>query len=104
LLLLCDSDSIAVNRDALVAAGPEFADAGIAVVQFRNVGHVDRGDGPVQRRLATAIDVFDAFAAPQARFGYLPFFGHNAIVRIADLRALGGLTPGFFSDDLDYSV
>ncbi len=104
LLLLCDSDSIALDPDALASAAVEFANPHTAVVQFRNVGFAGEEDGPVQRRLTMAIDVFDAFAAPQARWGYLPFFGHNAVVRIADLRALGGLTPGFFSDDLDLSL
>lgn len=104
LLLLCDSDSIAVDRDAVAMAAGEFADPDTAVVQFRNVGVDDAADGSVQRRLAMAIDVFDAFARPQSRWGYLPFFGHNALIRIADLRALGGLTPGFFSDDLDLSI
>ncbi|HET7226637.1 MAG TPA: FG-GAP-like repeat-containing protein [Candidatus Eisenbacteria bacterium] len=46
----------------------------------------------------------DALAAPQAAWGYLPFFGHNAVLRIDELRRQGGFTPGFFSDDLDYSV
>ena len=104
LLLLCDSDSIAMDGDAVAMAAGEFADPGTAVVQFRNVGIDDADDGALQRRLATAIDVFDAFARPQARWGYLPFFGHNALIRVADLRALGGLTPGFFSDDLDFSI
>ena len=104
LLLLCDSDSIAIDREAVAMAAGEFADPRTAVVQFRNVGADDAADGSVQRRLATAIDVFDAFARPQSRWGYLPCFGHNALLRISDLRALGGLTPGFFSDDLDLSI
>ena len=104
LLLLCDSDSIAFERDALARAAGEFADPGVAVVQFRNVGYRSDDDPPFQRRIARAIDVFDVFASAQAAWGYLPFFGHNALLRLADLRELGGLTPGFFSDDLDYSV
>jgi len=104
LLLLCDSDSIAIDREAVAMAAGEFVDPRTAVVQFRNVGTDDVADGSVQRRLSAAIDVFDAFARPQSRWGYLPFFGHNALLRISDLRELGGLTPGFFSDDLDFSI
>ena len=104
LLLLCDSDSIALEPDALAHGAAEFADPEVAVVQFRNVGHAGPSESGVTARLAPAIDVFDAFATPQADWGYLPFFGHNALLRADDLRKLGGLTPGFFSDDLDLSV
>ena len=104
LMLLCDSDSIALDADALRRAAPDFRDSRIAVVQFRNCAYSEPDDSPFVRRIAHAIDVFDAFAAPQSAWGYLPFFGHNALVRVGDLRALGGLTPGFFSDDLDLSV
>lgn len=104
LLLLCDSDSIGLDSGALVSSEAEFDQPDVAVVQFRNAGYAEPDELPLQRRLANAIDVFDVFATPQARWGYLPFFGHNALVRVADLRALGGLTPGFFSDDLDFSV
>ena len=103
-LLLCDSDSIALTRCALGAAVPEFQDGRVAAVQFRNSGFATERDPLLQQRLALAIDVFDAFAAPQASWGYLPFFGHNALLRVTELRRLGGLTEGFFSDDLDYSV
>ncbi len=104
LLLLCDSDSIALDTGAWRAAWREFDDPSVAVVQFRNAGCAEPDEPPFQRQLTRAIDVFDVFAAPQAAWGYLPFFGHNALVRTASLRALGGLTPGFFSDDLDFSV
>jgi glycosyl transferase family 2/FG-GAP repeat protein len=104
LLLLCDSDSIATDAAVLLRAAPEFANPDVAVVQCRNAGYVDASDPPFTRRLARAIDVFDAFATPQARWGYLPFFGHNAVLRLADLRRMDGLTPGFFSDDLDLSI
>jgi hypothetical protein len=104
LLLLCDSDSIALDLDAVDAVRTEFDDPRVSVVQFRNRAFVDAEEPLFARRLARAIDVFDAFATPQAAWGYLPFFGHNALVRIASLRAIGGLTPGFFSDDLDFSA
>jgi dTDP-glucose 4,6-dehydratase len=103
LLLLCDSDSIALAPDALARAGAEFEDPAVAVVQFRNAGHAAEDAPHLERTLASAIDVYDAFAEPQSRWGYLPFFGHNALLRLADLRSMG-LTPGFFSDDLDLSA
>ncbi|HEY3242889.1 MAG TPA: glycosyltransferase family 2 protein [Phycisphaerae bacterium] len=103
-LLLCDNDSIALQGDVLGRALPEFDDPDVAVVQFRNSGFVDPSEPPLQRRLARAVDVFDVFAATQARWGYVPFFGHNGVLRISQLRQAGGLTPGFFSDDLDLSI
>ncbi len=104
LLLLCDSDSIALDPDSLARGVGDFTDPQVAVVQFRNAGYTEADDPALQRRIAQAIDVFDVFASAQAAWGYLPFFGHNALLRLADLRRLGGLTSGFFSDDLDYSV
>ncbi len=104
LLLLCDSDSIAPDADALLRAQASFDDPDVAVVQFRNAGQADAAEPPFQRRLARAVDVFDVFAAAQAAWGYVPFFGHNALLRVEDVRRMGGLTPGFFSDDLDLSV
>jgi hypothetical protein len=104
LMLLCDSDSIAVDSDALLRAEPEFDDPAVAVVQFRNVGFAEPHDAPFIRQITRAIDVFDVFAAAQWVWGYTPFFGHNAILRLQDLREHGGFTPGFFSDDLDFSA
>lgn len=104
LMLLCDNDSIAKDADALRRALPEFDDPRTAVVQFRNVSHSDSDEPPFRRLLARAIDVFDVFAGPQSMWGYCPFFGHNALLRLEHVRGVGGLTPGFFSDDLDLSV
>lgn len=104
LLLLCDSDSIALDPDAVLRSEGEFEDPRVAVVQFRNVGYSGADEPSFQRRLACAINVFDVFASAQSAWGYVPFFGHNALLRIEDLRRAGCLTPGFFSDDLDLSA
>lgn len=104
LLLLCDSDSIAVDPEAIVASEGEFDDPRVSVVQYRNVGHAAVDDPPFHRRLSRAIDVFDVFAGAQSVWGYTPFFGHNALIRVRDMREHGGFTPGFFSDDLDFSA
>jgi hypothetical protein len=34
----------------------------------------------------------------------MPFIGHNALLRTQSVRDVGGLTPDFFSDDLDLTV
>ncbi len=102
--LLCDNDSTIVDpgaiQDGLVAIdAPE-----IAGVQFRSVPVDDPNYCGVNRRLADSILAFHAFLAPAARFGWMPFIGHNALLRTAAVQGVGGLTPGFFSDDLDLTV
>ena len=104
LVLLCDNDSIACSADAVIRASAEFDDPSVAIVQFRNVGQPDDGATSFGRRLACAIDVFDVFATAQSRYGYMPFFGHNAVLRRSHVREVGGFTPGCFSDDLDLSI
>jgi cellulose synthase/poly-beta-1,6-N-acetylglucosamine synthase-like glycosyltransferase len=44
------------------------------------------------------------FLAPAARFGWMPFIGHTALLRTSAVLSVGGLTPDFFSDDLDLTV
>ena len=56
------------------------------------------------RRLSASIGAFHAFLAPAARYGWMPFIGHNAMLRTRAVQEVGGLTPGFFSDDLDLTV
>jgi hypothetical protein len=50
------------------------------------------------------VDFYDAFVSFMDRFGWSPFLGHNAIIRVSALRQVGGLTPGQFADDIDLSV
>src|ERR687888_560813 len=76
----------------------------IAGVQFRSVPVADPGYCGANRRLAESIGAFHAFLAPAARFGWMPFIGHNALLRTSAVRRVGGFTPGFFSDDLDLTV
>jgi cellulose synthase/poly-beta-1,6-N-acetylglucosamine synthase-like glycosyltransferase len=104
LLLLCDNDSTALDLDAIERAVPLFADPRVAAVQFRNVGLSQDGDGSVNRELARAIDVFDLFALHQAKHGLLPFLGHNGMLRLSAVEAVGGLREGCLSDDVDLSI
>jgi len=39
-----------------------------------------------------------------SRFGWRLFIGHNALLRTEAVKQVGGLTPGFFSDDLDLAI
>src|SRR5207249_11684920 len=97
-------DSVALDSEALHRALPYFADARVAIVQCRSVG-VDRpGDGAMRRALAKSVDAFDVILYAAARFGWQPFIGHNAILRTAAVQEVGGLTPGYFSDDLDLTI
>jgi len=83
---------------------PHFANPRIAVTQCRTVAVEDPNYCGINRRLAHSISAFHAFLAPCYRFGWMPFVGHNAFLRTDAVRAVGGLTPGFFSDDLDLTV
>jgi cellulose synthase/poly-beta-1,6-N-acetylglucosamine synthase-like glycosyltransferase len=104
LLLLADSDSRAASPDAWRRAFPLFRDPRVGAVQFRNRCARLEGASPLVRSVAKAIDVFDVFASHQSRHGYLPFLGHNGLLRTEALRRVGGLTPGMLSDDIDLSI
>jgi glycosyl transferase family 2 len=104
VFLLCDNDSTVLESDTVDRVLPYFADSTIAVVQCRTVAVDDASYCPINRKLAQSIAAFHAFLAPSARFGWMPFIGHNAFLRTRAVREVGGLTPGFFSDDLDLTV
>jgi GT2 family glycosyltransferase len=102
--LLCDNDSTVLDPDTIQRSLPHMGLPDTAGVQFRSVPVADPGYCGVNRRLAESIGAFHAFLAPAARFGWMPFIGHNALLRTAALQQVGGLTPDFFSDDLDLTV
>jgi hypothetical protein len=101
--LLCDNDSVAVDRDAISKALSYFADPRIAIVQCRNVAVAGHGYS-VNRLLSRSIDVSHAFLRMQARFGWSLFIGHNAFLRTKAVIESGAFTPGVFADDLDLAV
>lgn len=103
-LLLCDSDSYFYHTDILEQGLSCFNEPSVALVQFRNIGHVDSHDSAIMQTLSESITFFDAFVSFLDRFGWSPFLGHNAILSVSTLRRLGGLTPGQLADDIDYSV
>ena len=102
--LLCDNDSTVLDPDMIDRALDHLRVATVAGVQFRSVPVADPGYCRANRRLAESIGAFHAFLAPAARFGWMPFIGHNALLRTWAVRQVGGLTPDFFSDDLDLTV
>src|SRR6266568_1579869 len=63
-----------------------------------------REDGPINRVLRRAIEVFDLFMRHQSRHGMALFLGHNALLRTAALQEAGGLREGIFADDVDLSI
>lgn len=103
-ILLCDNDSTVLDPDTIQRALPHLQSPNVAGVQFRSVPVADAGYCRANRRLAESIGAFHAFLAPAARFGWMPFIGHNALLRTAAVQQVGGLTPDFFSDDLDLTV
>jgi GT2 family glycosyltransferase len=102
--LLCDNDSTVLDADTLLQGLAYLESSHVAGVQFRSVPVSDPGYCGANRRLAESIGAFHAFLAPAARFGWMPFIGHNALLRASAVQKVGGLTPDFFSDDLDLTV
>ena len=102
--LLCDNDSTVLDPDTIQRALTYLETPSVGAVQFRSVPVADPAYCRANRRLAASIGAFHAFLAPAARFGWMPFIGHNALLRSRAVQDVGGLTPGFFSDDLDLTV
>ncbi len=102
--LLCDNDSTVLRPDTIQRALAHMERPEVGGVQFRSVPVADPGYCRANRRLAESIGAFHAFLAPAARFGWMPFIGHNALLRTGAVQQVGGLTPDFFSDDLDLTV
>lgn len=102
--LLCDSDSTALDPLAIEKALPYFENPRVAIVQCRSVAAFDDECGQLNRFLSRSIDAFNAFLTTFSRFGWTPFVGHNALLRTSAVMETGGLTEGFFSDDLDLTT
>ena len=102
--LLCDNDSTVVDPLTIQKALQRVGAPAVAVVQLRPLAIVTPTICGVNRLLSRSITAFHAFLLPCSRFGWMPFIGHNALLRTAAVLEVGGLTPGFFSDDLDLTV
>lgn len=103
--LLCDNDSVAKDENTIPKALAYFEnDPDLAVVQFRSMGWQTEQSSPINRWLSRSIDAFDVFMRTCAGFGWTPFIGHNALVKTSCIQEIGGLTLGFFSDDLDATI
>jgi cellulose synthase/poly-beta-1,6-N-acetylglucosamine synthase-like glycosyltransferase len=102
--LLCDNDSTVLDPDTIQRALSYLELSTLGGVQFRSVPVADPGYCRANERLAESIGAFHAFLAPAARFGWMPFIGHNALLNTRAVQQVGGLTPDFFSDDLDLTV
>jgi cellulose synthase/poly-beta-1,6-N-acetylglucosamine synthase-like glycosyltransferase len=103
-LLLCDSDSYFYDDVNLERALGYFLSPDVALVQFRNTGHVTPTDSRGYRILSRAVTFYDIFVYFMDRYGWSPFLGHNAVIRVSTFREVGGLTPGELADDIDFSV
>jgi cellulose synthase/poly-beta-1,6-N-acetylglucosamine synthase-like glycosyltransferase len=102
--VLCDNDSIALDPDTLEKALRRCHDPAVAAVQFRTMGVAHVGDSTLNRRLAESVNAFHVFLTVWSKFGWMPFIGHNALLRTAAVRQIGGFTPGYFADDVDLTV
>jgi cellulose synthase/poly-beta-1,6-N-acetylglucosamine synthase-like glycosyltransferase len=103
-VLLCDNDSIAVDVDSLAELLAPMADPDVAVVQARNVPILDVAQCTLNRTASRAVNVFDLFLQVGSRFAWMPFVGHNALLRVEAVRAVGGMQPGCFADDIDLTL
>jgi hypothetical protein len=102
--LLLDNDSTVVDPEMIEKILPYFERPEVAAVQCRPVATESPTYCTANRLLARAIGAFHVILSPCARFGWVPFVGHNAMLRTRHVLSVGGLTPGFFSDDLDLTV
>ena len=103
-ILLCDSDSTVLDPTILRGAMGRFADEKVAAVQLRSRSLNDPRYCWANRQLARATDMFHVFLSMFARHGWTPFIGHNAVLRMRAIEEAGGMTPGFFADDIDLTV
>ena len=103
-LLLCDSDSLLLDQDLLEHTLAMFDDPQVALVQFRNTGSRSLSDPPTYQRLTESSDFYDAVVSFIDEFGWSPFLGHNAVIRLSAFHAVGGFTPGQLADDIDFSA
>lgn len=103
-MLVCDNDSMSTDSDWYLKVSTELQDPKLACIQFRNVGTTQAGTKGLSKQLSNSIDVFEVFVSPAERHGWLPFFGHNGILRVNVVRQVGGFQPGEFADDIDISI
>jgi cellulose synthase/poly-beta-1,6-N-acetylglucosamine synthase-like glycosyltransferase len=103
-LLLCDNDSFLPHNNFFEQALSYFDEPEVAIVQFRNIGYVNADDSHGYKTLSISVDFYDAFVNFMDQFGWSPFLGHNALLRVSAMRKVGGFTPGQLADDIDYSV
>jgi len=102
--LLCDNDSTAIDPLAIEKALPYFRDERVAVVQCRSVSVENPHYCWINRLLSRSTDVFHVFLTISSRFGWRPFIGHNAFLRTCAVLEAGAFTPGYFADDLDFTI
>jgi cellulose synthase/poly-beta-1,6-N-acetylglucosamine synthase-like glycosyltransferase len=103
-VLLCDNDSVAIDAACLSSLVAPMADPRVAVVQARNVPIIDASQCSLNRIASRAVNAFDLFLEIGSRFGWMPFVGHNALLRLDAVRAVGGMQPGCFADDIDLTL
>ena len=103
-LLICDSDSFLPDSNFLEEALCYFNNPKLALVQFQNRGYSYPSDSHGYKILSASVDFYDSFVSFMDRYGWSPFLGHNALLRVSALKEVGGFTLGQLADDIDYSV
>jgi cellulose synthase/poly-beta-1,6-N-acetylglucosamine synthase-like glycosyltransferase len=102
--VLCDNDSTALDPELIEKALPYFEEAGTAIVQCRTVPVPAKDESRLNGLLSRSIEAFHVYMSVWGRYGWRVFIGHNAILRTRAVLEVGGLTPGFFADDLDLTL
>jgi cellulose synthase/poly-beta-1,6-N-acetylglucosamine synthase-like glycosyltransferase len=103
-ILLCDSDSFLSGPEVFQAARIFQDDQLVAIIQFRTEGYLDGRETPLYATLSESITFYDAFVSFLDFWGWPPFLGHNALLRVDAVKDVGGFTPGELADDIDLSV
>jgi cellulose synthase/poly-beta-1,6-N-acetylglucosamine synthase-like glycosyltransferase len=102
--MIFDSDSYMLESGVVEKAMPFFNDPEVALVQFRTVAQVFQHEGPRYRILSSSVSFYDAFVHFMDSYGWSPFLGHNAMLRVSAIRQVKGFSPGELADDIDFSV
>jgi hypothetical protein len=102
--LLCDNDSTVLHADTIQHALVYMDSSTIGGVQFRSVPVVNPQSCDTNRRLAESIGAFHAFPCASGALWLDAVHRPQRTSADGAVQQVGGLTPDFFSDDLDLTV
>ncbi|HOW27815.1 MAG TPA: glycosyltransferase [Elusimicrobiota bacterium] len=102
--VMVDSDNV-VPSDLISVALPYFQSSGqVGFVSCNQVGY-GMGDHPVGVAVGDCFGFSqDVFSSLKNRYGHVPSYGHNVMVRMETWRKIGGFVEGYLSEDNVFSL